>query len=147
MSVPAVVLDASVAAAWLLPDEASEASRRVYVRMRRGSLVLHAPELWLWECGNIIASGVRRRRLSPEDALLTWSVLDAIRVRVELATPAPAQVRSALVLALDQGLSLHDAAYLWLAKSLRLPLLTADRVLARAAESAQVRVVDMAAVA
>ena len=147
MTVPAVVLDASVAAAWLLPDEASEASRRVYVRMRRGSLVLHAPELWLWECGNIIASSVRRRRLTPEDALLTWSVLDAIRVRVELSTPAPAQVRAALVLALDQGLSLYDAAYLWLAKSLRLPLLTADRVLARAAEATQVRVVDMAAVA
>ena len=59
MSIPAVVLDASVAAAWLLPDEASEASRRVYVRTRRGSLVLHAPELWLWECGTIIASAVK----------------------------------------------------------------------------------------
>ena len=147
MSIPAVVLDASVAAAWLLPDEASEASRRVYVRTRRGSLVLHAPELWLWECGNIIASGVKRRRLSPEDALLTWSVLDAIRVRVELANPAPAQVRAALVLALDHSLSLYDAAYLWLAKSLRLPLLTADRALCRAAEAAAVDVVDMEALA
>jgi predicted nucleic acid-binding protein len=58
MIVPAVVLDASVTAAWLLPEEASEASRKVYVRLRRGSLVLHAPELWLWECGNIIANGV-----------------------------------------------------------------------------------------
>ena len=147
MSPPAVVLDASVAAAWLLPDEASEASRKVYVRVRRGSLVLHAPELWLWECGNIIASGTKRRRLTPEDALLTWSVLDAIRVRVELATPAPAQVRAALVLALDHGLSLYDAAYLWLASSLRLPLLTADRTLGRAAHAAAVEVVDMEAVA
>jgi predicted nucleic acid-binding protein len=147
MSIPAVVLDASVAAAWLLPDEASDASRRVYVRMRRGSLVLHAPELWLWECGNIIASSVKRRRVSPEDALLTWSVLDAIRVRVEFASPAPAQVRAALVLALDHGVSLYDAAYLWLAASLRLPLLTADRVLARAAEASAVTVVDMTAVA
>jgi predicted nucleic acid-binding protein len=147
MSIPAVVLDASVAAAWLLPDEACEASRGVYVRARRGSLVLHAPELWLWECGNIIASGVKRRRLSAEDALLTWSVLDAIRVRVELASPAPAQVRAALVLALDHGLSLYDAAYLWLAASLRLPLLTTDRGLARAAEASAVPVVDMAALA
>ena len=147
MSIPAVVLDASVAAAWLLPDEASEASRRVYVRTRRGSLVLHAPELWLWECGQIIASGVRRRRLTPEDALLTWSVLDAIRVRVELVTPAPAQVRAALVLALDHGVSLYDAAYLWLAKSLSLPLLTIDRALAEAARAASVEVVDMEALA
>ena len=147
MSIPAVVLDASVAAAWLLPDEASEASRRVYVRTRRGSLVLHAPELWLWECGNIIASAVKRRRLTPDDALLTWSVLDAIRVRVELAAPAPAQVRAALVLALDHGLSLHDAGYLWLASSLRLPLMTTDRSLARAARAAAVETVDMEALA
>jgi predicted nucleic acid-binding protein len=147
LSIPAVVLDASVAAAWLLPDEASEASRRVYVRTRRGSLVLHAPELWLWECGHLIAAAVKRRRLTPEDALLTWSVLDAIRVRVELAAPAPAQVRAALVLALDHGVSLYDAGYLWLAASLRLPLLTLDRSLARAAKPAGVEVVDMEALA
>ena len=147
MSIPAVVLDASVAAAWLLPDEASDASRKVYVRTRRGSLVLHAPELWLWECGNIIAAGVKRSRLTPEDALLTWSVLDSIRTRVELAAPVPTQVRAALVLGLDHGVSLYDAAYLWLAKSLSLPLLTLDRVLARAARAAAVEVVDMEALA
>ena len=49
MSHSAVVLDASVTATWLLPDEASEASQKVFVRIRRGSLVAHAPELWLWE--------------------------------------------------------------------------------------------------
>jgi len=133
VSVAAVVLDASTTAAWLLPDEASEASRAAYRRVRRGALELHAPQLWLWECGNIIANGVKRRRVSPEDALLTWSVLDAVRVRVELTAPEPSQVRAALVLAIDHGLSLYDAAYLWLALSLRLPLLTADSKLRRAA--------------
>ena len=147
MSIPAVVLDASVAAAWLLPDQASEASRSVYVRSRRGSLELHAPELWLWECGNIVAGAVRRQRLGADDALLTWSVLDAIRVRVEFTAPAPAQARAALVLGLDLGLSLYDAVYLWLAKSLRLPLLTIDAAMAKAARSADVTVVDMAALA
>jgi predicted nucleic acid-binding protein len=133
VSVAAVVVDASITAAWLLPDEASESSRAVYRRVRRGALELHAPQLWLWECGNIIANGVKRRRISAEDALLTWSVLDAVRVRVELATPEPSQVRAALVLAIDHGLSLYDAAYLWLALSLQLPLLTADTRLRRAA--------------
>ena len=145
--VPAVVLDASVTAAWLLPDEASEASQKVYVRLRRGSLVLHAPELWLWECGNIIAGGVKRSRITPDDALLTWSVLDAIRARVEMTSPAPAQARAALVIALDHGLSIYDAAYLWLAQSLRLPLLSTDRSLARAARASSVRVVGMEEVA
>lgn len=141
MSVAAVVVDASMTAAWLLPDEASESSRAAYRRVRRGVLELHAPQLWLWECGNIIANGVKRRRLSADDALLTWSVLDAVRVRVELATPEPSQVRAALVLAIDHSLSLYDAAYLWLALSLQLPLLTADEKLRRAAADNAVVVV------
>ena len=147
MSHSAVVLDASVTATWLLPDEASPASRAVFVRIRRGSLVPHAPELWLWECGNIIANGVKRNRITPEDALLTWSVLDAIRTRVELTNPAPAQTRAALTLAIDDGLSLHDAAYLWLAMSLKLPLLSTEQALSRAAVRRGVTVVGLEAVA
>lgn len=139
----AAVLDASVTATWLLPDEASEASRQVYARLRRGSLDLHAPELWLWECGNVIANGVKRGRLSGADALLTWSVLDAIRTRVELTSPVPSQARAALVLAIDHGLSLYDAAYLWLALSLKLPLLSHDKALTRAAAKSAVAVVGL----
>ncbi len=147
MSHSAVVLDASVTATWLLPDEASDASRKVFVRIRRGSLVAHAPELWLWECGNIIVNGVRRDRISPADALLTWSVLDAIRTRVELTSPAPAQTRAALTLAIDDGLSLHGAAYLWLALSLKVPLLSTDKPLVRAAARHGVTVLGLEEVA
>jgi predicted nucleic acid-binding protein len=132
----AVVIDASVTSAWLLPDEHSESAQRVYARIRLGELELHAPELWLWECGNIIANSVARQRVTAADAMLTWSVLDAIRSRVELTSPVPAQIRAALTLALDHGLSLHDAAYLWLALSLKLPLLTHNGRLAAAARPA-----------
>jgi len=132
----AVIIDASATAAWLLPDEHSESAQRVYTRVRLGELELHAPELWLWECGNIIANGVAQRRMTAADAMLTWSVLDAIRSRVELTSTVPAQVRAALTLALDHALSLHDAAYLWLALSLKLPLLTHNRKLAAAARPA-----------
>jgi hypothetical protein len=55
---------------------------------------------------------VKRNRLTPADALLTWSVLDAIRTRLELTNPAPAQTRAALTVAIDEGLSLYAAAYL-----------------------------------
>lgn len=129
----AFVLDASVTAAWLLPDEHSEPARRAYARLRAAVVEAHAPELWLWECGNIITNAVRRARLSPDDALLTWSVLDAVRTRVELSLLEPAQVRACLVLAMEQGVSIYDAAYLWLAKSLALPLLSHDDRLTAAA--------------
>jgi len=140
----ALVLDTSVTATWLLPDEHDDASRRAYARLRRGAVEAHAPELWLWECGNIIANSVKRRRVTPADALLTWSVLDAIRSRVDLASFAPAQVRACLVLAMDHGLSIHDSAYLWLALSLKLPLLTHDKRLAAAAAAQSVNVLNLA---
>ena len=85
----------------------------------------------------------RHGRLDKPDALLTWSVLDAIRSRVELTAPVPAQARAALVLALDHGISLDAAAYLWLAMSLKLPLLSHDETLARAAAKSAVAVVRL----
>ncbi len=143
----AFVLDASVTATWLLPDEHDEASRRLYARLRSGTVDAHAPELWLWECGNIIANAVKRKRVDAADALLQWSVLDALRTRVELAIFEPAQVRACLVLGIDHGLSIYDAAYLWLALSLKLPLLTHDRTLAAAAAASGATVLSLGDVA
>jgi predicted nucleic acid-binding protein len=138
----AFVLDASVTASWLLPDEQSEPSDRVYAKVRASLVDAHAPDLWLWECTNIIANGVKRGRIAADDGLLVWSVLDAVRTRVELATLQPPQVRACLVLAFDLGLSLCDAACLWLAMSLKLPLLTHDDRLAAAAARQSVRVLS-----
>ena len=58
-----------------------------------------------------------------------WNVLDAVRHRVELHELAPAQHKAALAVALDAGLSGYDGGYMWLARSLKLPLLTFDRQL------------------
>ncbi len=143
MTPDAVVIDASVTASWLLPDEHTAASRQVYAKLRASTVDVHAPDLWLWECGNIIANGVKRGRVSAADAMLLWSVLDVVRTRVELAELEPAQVRACLVLGIDRGLSIFDAAYLWLAMSLKLPLLTHDDRLARAAAAQNVKVLRM----
>jgi predicted nucleic acid-binding protein len=143
VSSEAFVLDASVTAAWLLPDEHTEAARRAYARLRSRMIGAHAPELWLWECGNIVVNAVRRGRATVEDGMLLWSVLDAVRTRVELAVLEPGQVRACLAPALEHKLSLYDAAYLWLAASLRLPLLSHDQALVRAAVSQGLEVIRM----
>jgi predicted nucleic acid-binding protein len=139
----AFVLDASVTATWLLPDEHTAASRRVYARLRASMLDAHAPDLWLWECGNIIANAVKRSRASPSDAAPLWNLLDAIRTRVQLASLEPLQVRACTLLGVDHALSIYDAAYLWLALSLKLPLLTHDARLARVAATQSVPVLRL----
>jgi predicted nucleic acid-binding protein len=135
----AFVLDASVTAAWLLPDEASEHTRRLYALIRRDEVEPQAPNLWQWECANILANGVRRGRIPSSAVEGLWSVLEAIRHRVDLHELAPAQHKASLGVALDAGLSAYDAGYMWLARSLSLPLLTFDRKLMDAAPACGVQ--------
>ena len=85
-----------------------------------------APNVWQWECGNLIASGVNHGRIPQTSVEGLWGVLEAIRHRVELHELAPAQHKAVLDVALDTGLPVYDAAYLWLAQSLRVPLATFD---------------------
>ena len=126
MSVSAFILDASVTAAWLLPDSASAHTQRLYTRIRRDEVDPHSPNIWQWECGNLIASGVNNGRIPQSSVEGLWGVLEAIRHRVELHDLAPAQHKAVLDVALVTGLPTYDAAYHWLAQSLRLPLATFD---------------------
>jgi predicted nucleic acid-binding protein len=140
----AFVLDASVTAAWLLPDEASAHTRRLYALIRRDEVEPQAPALWQWECENIIANGVRRGRIPATAIEGLWNVLEAIRHRVDLHELAPAQHKAALGVAVDAGLSACDAGYMWLARSLNLPLLTFDPRQRDAATACGVTLLDIA---
>ena len=139
----AFVLDASVTAAWLMPDEASEQTRRLYAMIRRDQVEPQAPNIWQWECANILANGVRRGRIPTAAIEGLWAVLEAVRHRVELHDLAPPQHKAALGIAMDAGLSAYDAGYMWLARSLNLPLATFDRKLLEAAPSCGVKILDL----
>jgi predicted nucleic acid-binding protein len=139
----AFVMDASVTAAWLLPDQASEHTRRLYAAIRRDEVEPQAPNAWQWECASILANGVRSGRIPSSAVEGLWSVLDAIRHRVELHDLAPAQHKAVLAVAIDAGVSQYDAGYLWLARSLDLPLATFDPQLIQAAPQAGVRLFDI----
>ena len=130
----AFVMDASVTAAWLLPDQASSHTQRLYARIRRHEVDPQAPNVWQWECGNLIASGVNNGRIPHSSVEGLWGVLEAIRHRVELHDLAPAQHKAVLDVALDTGLPVYDAAYLWLAQSLKLPLASFDPAQVAAAQ-------------
>ena len=141
----AFVLDVSVTAAWLLPDAANAHTRRLYARIRRDEVDPQAPNLWQWECGNLIASGVHSGRIPQGSVEGLWGVLESIRHRVELHELAPAQHKAVLDVALDTGLTAYDAAYLWLAQSLHLPLATFDLAQAEAARRRGIALLDLAA--
>jgi predicted nucleic acid-binding protein len=127
-----LVLDSSVALAWLYSDQVTPATQQVFdIVLAERAWV---PSLWRLEVANSLQMGVRRGRISGEfrDASLADLALLAIEVDAETDTFAWS---TTLRLAERHQLTLYDAAYLELAQRLGVPLATLDQEL-RAAGSA-----------
>jgi predicted nucleic acid-binding protein len=92
---------------------------------------LYVPDLFYIECTNILWKYVRHFGYSQEAA--QQDVADLVRLPLQSASTA-ALVEAALALALEQGATAYDAAYVALAQKLSLPLVTADEALVRRLE-------------
>ena len=136
--VSSLVLDASVALAFLFPDEESASAFRLIGRVIEEGAVV--PSIWAGEVCNGLLIGERRGRLQQEGLSQTLSevlrLLDSgIAVdRPILANALPRQ----LGLARHHKLTVYDASYLELAIRLQLPLATFDRRLRQATFSENV---------
>ena len=102
----------------------------------RGAVV---PSLWHLEVANSLTVAVRRKRISPAERADALSDLAQLDVSVDDETEQHAW-RATTQLADLHGLSVYDAVYLELAQRKRLPLVTLDKALIRAAEAAGVEV-------
>ena len=128
------VVDASVAAAWLLGDEDDgEADRVLRLLAADGARV---PSLFWYEMRNVLVMAERRGRLVPGEAAAALGRLRRLPIEaVDMTLADDARVTG---LAIAYGLTAYDATYLALAEATASPLATADRALARAAERAGV---------
>jgi predicted nucleic acid-binding protein len=130
-----IVVDASVALAWCLKDEASDFADRVLesVIAEGGS----APAHWPMEVANGIRSAERRGRIDEEEIAHVSQLLDRLAIEV-----VPVELTTAMWSVLDvartHDLSAYDAAYLDLAKVRGVALATLDDRLRKACESAGV---------
>ena len=123
----AFVVDASVSAAWFLPDEATpftEAALQATIDRD-----VWVPALWLLETGNLLLSAQRRRRIAAAKRQELVSHAQALRLRVDRE---PVAMTALDALAARHALSAYDAAYLELALRRGLPLATLDAALLRA---------------
>nr|WP_172682329.1 type II toxin-antitoxin system VapC family toxin [Sinorhizobium meliloti]AJT61549.1 DNA-binding protein [Sinorhizobium meliloti] len=127
------VLDASTAAAWLLPEEHSEIAEQMIASISGQCPV---PGLFWHEARSILVTAERRQRIAAGQALTAMTRLR----RLPLEDAGAGQDGSVIELATVQGLSAYDAAYLELAIARSLPLATLDRKLAAAARAEKVPV-------
>lgn len=125
-----LVVDASVAFKWLIPDAAEEdvpAAKALLVDHIEGRVEIAVPALLYYEVANILLFG--RSRPPIDDAGEALSDLFAIPLVV--AAPTSDAADAALRLASQYRLSYYDASYVALAEELDCTLITADQRLAR----------------
>jgi predicted nucleic acid-binding protein len=118
-----VVLDASVAVKWVLAEDGSEAAVAL-----RGQHTFIAPELLLVETANILWRKARQQELTPDEARVAHAVLLAADIAIR---PMRSLMATAMRFALALEHPVYDCAYLGLAAAEGVPLVTADRRLAR----------------
>ena len=131
----ALVVDCSVAAAWMLADEHSESADAAL-----DAVVAHgavAPALLWFEIRNVLLRAESLGRIEAGDAELALSLFEDLRIRLDHAPHGEEVMR----LARTYGLTAYDAGYLELALRERRPLATLDRKLARSAEAAGVETI------
>ena len=122
-----LVLDASVAASWLLEDEFDRGAEAAVMQLTEEGAVV--PPLWHYEVRNTLLVAERRGRLSGSDPV---QLLDKL-AWLPIETDRDADLQAAYDLARDHGLSYYDAMYLELGVRRGAPLATLDAELARAA--------------
>ena len=121
------VLDASVAIAWAIRDEAHPLADRAFLAVQTGSAVV--PAIWWYEIRNVLMLNGRRGRIEPSDSSQFLADLEQFEIEVDF----PQDSDVCIELARKHALSFYDAAYLALALRERAPLATLNKQLAAAA--------------
>ena len=134
-----IVVDASVALAWALPDELSAYADVVLARAEDEALVV--PELWPREVANGLAIAFLRQRITIAEEKAFIDGLSRLTIRVE-RTGALDTIRNGAAAARLYGLTAYDAAYVALAAREGLELATLDVRMREAALKNGVKVFD-----
>lgn len=124
----ALVIDASVALKWLLPEPETPQALALI-----GAEPLLAPDFLLLECANVLARDVRRGLIDATRAEEAFNALLAVPLQL---TPLSAHVSRAQALALQLGQTAYDSLYLALALTADAVLVTADMRFANVAGAA-----------
>jgi predicted nucleic acid-binding protein len=140
-----IVLDASMALAWLI-DRADQAEA-VVAQLAFDEVSAsgaQVPALWYAEVANTLLVFERARRLTEQDSTVYLSDIALMAITPDDVSPSSRQSR-VLDLGRRHKLTAYDATYLELAMRHAATLATFDRKLAEAARGAGVRVFGDAA--
>jgi len=126
------VLDASVAAKWMLPVKSELLRAEAFCLLdayEAAEVSLLVPDIFWPECGNIVWKAARQGRLPRADAE------SAVQILLDRKIPTISSselLPEALAIAFNFGRSVYDSLYVSLAAHTKNELITADEKLANA---------------
>ena len=129
-----LVIDASVAAKWIIPGEPwEERANALKDAIVSGRIKAYAPTLIVYELASAISKAIRSNVLKPQDGIDALKAIGSLRMNL---VPIPwEEAAEVLGIAITSGLTIYDSAYLWLSKRLEGKLITADEKLRREGEA------------
>ena len=134
-----LVVDASMAVAWVHPGQATPQTDALLTQVGEGMTVV-VPALWPVETANALLVLERRNKLTAQERAAALGALRSLAFAVDHEMSALA-FTGLSQLATEQTLSVYDAAYLELALRLKLPLACKDGPLREAAKRSLVTVI------
>lgn len=126
-----LIIDASVALAWFVRNQATGHTDRI--RRQARSERLHVPAAWPLEFANALWQLQRRKLLSDRQVDTIIDLAEPLDIVVHKDPPAPRRV---VAVARDHDLTAYDASYLDLALALRYPVACRDGPLRNALHAA-----------
>lgn len=130
-----LIVDASVAVAWFVRNQASTYTDRIRRQARKERL--HVPAVWPLEFANALWQLQRRKLLSGRQVDTIVDLAEPLEIVVHGETPSP---RRLVEIARDHDLSAYDASYLDLALRLRYPVACRDGALKEALRAAGAKI-------
>ncbi|MEA2975816.1 MAG: hypothetical protein QOF19_1336 [Alphaproteobacteria bacterium] len=122
-----LVIDASIAAKWVLPEHGTDLA----VALRNGSDELIAPAFIVAEIGNAVWKRALRNELSLEEAVSAVGIAAGLMTRL---VPLEGLSARAMEIAIQLRHPIYDCFYLALAERERAPIVSADVKLLAAAK-------------
>jgi predicted nucleic acid-binding protein len=127
-----LIVDASVAFAWVYPSQSSKETSLLLEEIEAGIRVV-VPPLWFLEIANGLLAAQRRRLITVTEGKTALDKLSGLRFTVDDAA-AETTFRTASDLAEKYGLSVYDAVYLETALRRKLTVASRDKALRTAAK-------------
>jgi predicted nucleic acid-binding protein len=127
-----LVIDASVAAKWVLPSHSEPLSQEALALLRRytdGELLFVVPDLFWAEIANLLWRAVRQGRITKKSG---ENALDSLRSRDFPTVPSRNLLSMAFSIATAFERTVYDTLYVTLALDSKAQFVTADERLANA---------------